>query len=525
MYNQYYEGGSIMKKRVVIIGAGPAGLSCAYNLLKKNNDVLVTVIEEDSQVGGISKTINYKNNRLDIGGHRFFTKNSEVEKLWFDILPLQGKPARDDLILGTSREYTLDGVDPEVEDEVMLIRNRVSRIFYNKSFFDYPVNLNLKTIRNMGFSTTCSCAASYIKASLFKLDETSLENFYINRFGWKLYSMFFEGYTEKVWGRLPAEIDASWGSQRVKGISIRKVIGDYMHRLFKISDKKKEISLIEEFYYPKYGPGQFYELLADEIVKMGGVIITNSRVVKINNTVDEVHSISYMKDNKKYDLLCDVLVSSMPLKDLIKEMNGVPKEIKKISNNLPYRDFVTVGVLIPKLDLLNNKKNKTIHGGISDNWIYVQDTNVKVGRIQIFNNWSPYMVENPIDTVWLGMEYFCNENDEFWNKSDSELKILAVGELKKIGFCSEKALDSVVIKVKKAYPAYFDTYNRIGDVRSYLDGFSNLYCIGRNGTHSYNNMDHSIYSGMVCADMIINQDKEFSKLWNINIDKSYQEEK
>lgn len=525
MYNQYYEGGSLMKKNVVIIGAGPAGLACAYNLLKKSNDVLVTIIEEDSQVGGISKTVNYKNNRLDIGGHRFFTKNGEVEKLWFDILARQGRPAYDDLILKTDKEYFLNGADPEKEDKVMLIRNRVSRIFYNNNFFDYPVNLNFKTIRNMGLSTTCSCGVSYIKSSFFKLEETNLENFYINRFGRKLYSMFFEGYTEKVWGRVPAEIDASWGSQRVKGISIRKVIGDYMHRLFKIKDKKKEISLIESFYYPKYGPGQFYELLATEIEKMGGVIITNSRVVKVNNVGNKIEGISYMRENKKCDLLCDVLVSSMPVKDLIREMNKVPKKIKEISDNLPYRDFVTVGVLIPKLDLTNTSKAKTIHGGISDNWIYVQDTSVKVGRIQIFNNWSPYMVNDPVNTVWLGMEYFCHENDEFWKKKDSELKELARKELKKIGFCSEKILDSVVIKVKKAYPAYFDTYNRIGEIRTYLGGFNNLYCIGRNGTHSYNNMDHSIYSGMVCADMIINKDRDFSKLWKLNVDKSYQEEK
>ena len=511
-------------KKVVIIGAGPAGLSCAYRLLKNNKKIDVTIIEEDTQVGGISKTVNYKGNRMDVGGHRFFTKNEEVKKLWLDILPLQGKPSYDDIILNTVKEFSEGGPDPEKEDEVMLVRGRVSRIFYNRKFFDYPINLNFKTIKNMGFGTTIISGFSYIKSSCFKLEEVNLENFYINRFGKKLYSMFFKEYTTKLWGRTPSEIDSSWGSQRVKGISIRKVLIDYFMRLFKLENKNKETSLIESFLYPKYGPGEFYEVLASKIEEMGGKIILNSKVVEIENDTKTIKKVKYICCEQATSLKCDYLVSSMPMKDLVEGMKNIPKNIRKISNDLPYRDFVTIGVLVPKL-AFNDREAKTIHGGINDNWIYVQDPSVTMGRIQIFNNWSPYMVKKPVDTIWMGLEYFCSEGDDFWNKSDEELKELASLELKKMKMIDCDIMDSCVIRVKKAYPAYFDSYKDIGVLRKHLNKYKNLYCIGRNGTHSYNNMDHSILSGFICADMIKDDDHDLNKLWNVNVDKSYQEEK
>ena len=510
--------------KVIIIGAGPAGLSCAYNILKKNKKVDLTIIEESDSIGGISKTVNHNGNRMDLGGHRFFTKNKEVEKLWFDIMPLQGYPAYDDKILGTNKKFP-GKKNPEKEDNVMLVRNRISRIFYKKKFFDYPISLNAKTIRNMGFVTTMRCGFSYIYASIFKKEESNLENFYINRFGNELYKMFFKGYTTKLWGRTPSEIDSSWGSQRVKGISIRKVIVDYYKRLFHIKDKHKETSLIESFYYPKFGPGELYEEMAKKIEKMGGKILLNSKVIKINKTNNNIESVTYETNKKKTTISCDKLVSSMPIKDLLSSMNSVPKEIVKISNDLPYRDFVTIGVLVPNLDLKNETNVKTIHGNIPDNWIYIQDDSVKMGRIQIFNNWSSYMVKDPVNTMWMGLEFFCSEGDSFWNMKDENLVKLAKRELKKMGFYDGKILDSKVIRVKKAYPAYFDSYDRIGEVREYIDTLDNLYCIGRNGTHSYNNMDHSILSGMICADLILKNSHDLEKLWNVNVDKSYHEEK
>lgn len=509
---------------VIIIGAGPAGLTCAYSLLKKNKKINVTILEESDSIGGISKTVNHNGNRMDIGGHRFFTKNKDVEKLWFDIMPLQGYPAYDDKILGTKKDL-IGKKNPEKEDNVMLIRNRISRIFYKHKFFDYPVSLNAKTIRNMGCITTMKCGFSYIHASIFKKEESNLENFYINRFGKELYGMFFKGYTTKLWGRTPSEIDSSWGSQRVKGISIRKVISDYYKRLFHIKDKNKETSLIESFYYPKYGPGQLYEEMAKKIESMGGKILLNSRVVKIKKNKNTITDVTYENNKKKYTISGDKIVSSMPIKDLINSMNSVSKDITTISNDLPYRDFVTIGVLVPKLDLVNETNVKTIHGNIPDNWIYIQDTSVNMGRIQIFNNWSCYMVKDPVNTMWIGLEYFCSEGDSFWNKSDEALVKLAKKELKVAGFYDGKILDSKVIKVKKAYPAYFDSYKDIDKVREYINNIDNLYCIGRNGTHSYNNMDHSILSGMICSDLILNNSHDLDKLWNVNVDKSYQEEK
>ena len=509
---------------IVIIGAGPSGLACAYNLLKNNKKINVTILEECDSIGGISKTVNHNGNRMDIGGHRFFTKNKEVEKLWFEVMPLQGYPAYDDKILGTKKVF-IGKKNPEKEDNVMLIRNRVSRIFYKHKFFDYPISLNSKTIKNMGCITTMKCGFSYIYASMFKKEESNLENFYINRFGKELYEMFFKGYTTKLWGRTPSEIDSSWGSQRVKGISIRKVISDYYKRLFHIKDKNKETSLIESFYYPKYGPGQLYEEMAKKIESMGGKILLNSKVIKIKKNKNTISEVTYENNKKKYTISGDKIVSSMPVKDLINSMNGVSKDITTISNDLPYRDFVTIGVLVPKLDLKNETNVKTIHGNIPDNWIYIQDTSVNMGRIQIFNNWSCYMVKDPVNTMWIGLEYFCSEGDSFWNKSDEDLVKLAKKELKLTGFYNGEILDSKVIKVRKAYPAYLDGYKDIDKVREYIDNIDNLYCIGRNGTHSYNNMDHSILSGMICSDLILNNSHDLNKLWNVNVDNSYQEEK
>lgn len=518
----YTKYGEVMD--IIIIGAGPAGLATAYQLLKQNKKLKVTILEESDSVGGISKTVRHNGNRMDLGGHRFFTKNEDVEKLWFKIMPLQGHPAYDDKILGTNKKFT-GKKDPEKDDNVMLVRNRISRIFYKHKFFDYPVSLNAKTIKNMGFITTMKCGFSYIHASIFKKEESNLENFYINRFGNELYNMFFKGYTTKLWGRTPSEIDSSWGSQRVKGISIRKVLIDYYKRLFHIKNKNKETSLIESFYYPKYGPGELYEEMAKQIEKMGGKILLNSKVIKIKKSKDNIESVTYENNKKKVTVTCDKLVSSMPVKDLINDMNSVPKHISKISNDLPYRDFITIGVLVPKLDLKNETNIKTIHNNIPDNWIYIQDTTVKMGRIQIFNNWSSYMVKDPINTIWIGLEYFCSEGDAFWNLKDEDLVKLAKRELKKMGFYDGKLLDSKVVKVKKAYPAYFDSYDYIGEVREYINGINNLYCVGRNGTHSYNNMDHSILSGMICADLILKNSHDLDKLWNVNVDKSYHEEK
>lgn len=515
-------------KNVVIIGAGPAGLTAAYELLKQTKDCTVTILEESDAIGGISRTVKYNGNRMDIGGHRFFSKDERVMNWWTNLVPIQGAPSYDDKKLGREKSLSQTGPDPEKEDRVMLKRHRVSRIYYLKKFFDYPVTLKMQTLINMGFLRTLKAGVSYIKAMLFKKKEDCLENFYINRFGRVLYSMFFEGYTEKLWGRHPREISADWGSQRVKGLSIVAVIKDMFSKIFPNKNRKVETSLIEEFIYPKYGPGQLWEIAASEIENMGGVIIKNASVTKINTEDSKVTSLIYIKDGKEEKIEGDVFISSMPLKDLAEGMgDAIPQEELAIAKGLPYRDFVTVGILTKKLNLVNKTDIKTLNNIVPDCWIYVQDTGVKLGRIQIFNNWSPYMVEKPDDTVWIGLEYFCNEGDDFWNLSDDDAIKMASKELVKMGVLSStsEVMDAHRERVKKAYPAYFDTYNDIDKLIAFLDKFSNLYCVGRNGQHRYNNMDHSMVTAFEAVNNIITGKKDKNNIWNVNTEKEYHEEK
>lgn len=514
-------------KKVVIIGAGPAGLTAGFELLKKSKDYQVTILEESETIGGISRTVRYNGNRMDIGGHRFFSKDPEVTRWWNNLMPLQGAPSLDDIKTGRLPELNPNGPNPEKENIVMLKRRRISRIYYKRKFFDYPVKMNLNTIINMGLFTTMQAGFSYIFAILRKLPETSLENFYINRFGRKLYSMFFEGYTEKLWGRHPRDISADWGAQRVKGLSIVAIIKDIFGKILFIKPKHVETSLIEEFCYPKYGPGQLWETAASEFEKIGGIIIKNAKATKFKTKKNEFKEVIYRKDGKEFSLPADIVISSMPLKDLAAGIDAIPSKIERIARGLPYRDFVTLGLLLKKLNLKNKTKIKTLNNIVPDCWIYVQDTGVKLGRIQIFNNWSPYLVAKPEETVWIGLEYFCSENDKYWNMSPAEWKTMGVNELLKMGvIANEKdVLDSHLERVKKAYPAYFDTYKDIDKLREYLNSFENLYCVGRNGQHRYNNMDHSMATSFAAVKHILGEIPDKAAIWQVNTEKSYHETK
>ncbi len=515
-------------KNVVIIGAGPAGLTAAHELLSRSKDHKVTILEESDRIGGISQTVRYKGNRMDIGGHRFFSKDDRVTKWWYSILPPQGAPSKDDIILGRKREFASGGgtLDPEKNDNVMLKRTRVSRIYYDGKFFDYPVTMKWETIKNMGFFTTMKAGFSYLGATAKKLPEDSLENFYINRFGKVLYSMFFEGYTEKLWGRHPKYISADWGSQRVKGLSIKAVIKDMFGKIFGGNNRKVETSLIEEFVYPKFGPGQLWETVRDRAVEMGAEVKMNCPVVKINEADGKITGVEYIENGERKTIECDVLISSMPVKDLLNAFTKPEPEMKKIANGLPYRDFITVGLLVDKLKLENKTNIKTVNNIVPDCWIYVQDTSVKLGRIQIFNNWSPYMVEDFENKVWIGLEYFCDEGDKYWNMSDEDFIEFAKGELEKIGVIDRKdVLDAHRERIKKAYPAYFDTYDQMDELIEYLNGFENLYCVGRNGQHRYNNMDHSMVTSFETVDAILEHKTDKSPIWNVNTEEEYHESK
>jgi protoporphyrinogen oxidase len=513
-------------KKVVIIGAGPAGLTAAYELLTKS-DVKPIVLETEAFVGGISRTVEYKGNRMDIGGHRFFTKSEEVNKLWETFMPIQGEPSIDDKILGNKKNFKAGGPDPEKTDDVMLLRHRVSRIYFLKKFFDYPISLKPRTFINMGFARTMKCGFGYLHSTVHKRPETSLENFYINRFGKPLYQLFFEDYTTKLWGVPPSQLSADWGAQRVKGLSLGKTVWAAITKPFKKNKNKVETSLIDQFEYPKKGPGQLYTKMAEEIVRLGGTILYQSEVSEIVRDGTNRITALVTKDGKRYD--CDAVFSSMPIKDLFMALgkDGVPEEAYHAAVNLPYRDFITVGLLLDKLTIKNKTKIKTLNNIIPDNWIYVQERTVRMGRIQVFNNWSPYMVSDPLHKVWIGLEYFCSEGDKMWIASDKDFIDYAVDELVSMGIIGSKkdVLDSVRIKVKKAYPAYFGTYDEFPKIREYLDTIPNLYCIGRNGQHRYNNMDHSMMTAMVAVDDYLKGTADKTNLWNVNTEKSYHETK
>ena len=515
--------------KVVIIGAGPAGLTAAYELLARQAGYEVVVLEKSSDIGGISKTVEHHGNRMDIGGHRFFSKDQRVMDWWQDIMPLQGAPSLDDLILERELPFAEGGPDPQQEDRVMLLRNRVSRIYYQGHFFEYPVSLKWKTLKAMGFFTTMQVGFSYLFSVFHKLPETSLENFYINSFGRKLYSMFFESYTEKLWGRHPSVISAEWGAQRTKGLSIRGVLNDMLKKLFLSKEKRQksvQTSLIEEFRYPKFGPGQLWETVAEEITKAGGELRMNCGVTAVETDGNRIVAVRFMQDGQEIRLEGDAFFSSMPIKDLVSGMHDVPADIHNLAAALPYRDFVTVGLLVNRLNLQNETHLKTLGNIIPDCWIYVQDRDVKMGRVQIFNNWSPYMVKDPEHTVWVGLEYFCDEGDDFWSMETEDCIAFALDELVKIGMLKDRTevLDSHRERVQKAYPAYFDSYEHMDRIIAYLNRFDNLFCIGRNGQHHYNNMDHSMATAFEAVQTLTEGHADKQNIWNVNTEKAYHEE-
>lgn len=478
-------------KKAVIIGAGPAGMTAAYHLLKKNTDVVPVVIEAENFVGGIARTLNYNGNRMDIGGHRFFTKNDEIMSLWQEIMA----------------------------DE-MLERNRISRILYRRKFFNYPISMSIQTFCNLGLISVLQIGMGYIWSTIHKRDEKTLADFMINRFGYPLYLTFFKDYTHKVWGRYPENIDANWGKQRIKGLSLKKAIMDNLRKVLgKKNSANTETSLIDKFSYPAYGPGEMWERMAEYIKNNGGEMLMNTTVIKINcDNQNNVISVTVNDGQKEYDIECDSLISSMAIKDLFNALNEVNAEAGKLAIKLPYRDFITVGVLI-KRDSLNSAVDIS-----KDTWIYVQEADVKMGRIQIFNNWSPYLVKNSEENLWLGLEYFCNEGDEMWNMSDDAFTEMALGELYKLRIVDRgSVIDNTCCHVKKAYPAYFDTYKDFPVIREYLDKIPNLYCIGRNGQHRYNNMDHSMLTAIKAVECILGNNVSKNDIWNVNTENEYHE--
>ena len=521
------------QKIAVIAGAGPAGLTVAYELLRQT-DIQPIVCEKTGAIGGISQTVEHHGNRMDIGGHRFFSKSDQVMNWWQQVMPLQAKPSKDDILLNeTEKAFAKEGPDPEKEDRTMLLRRRVSRIFFLRKFFDYPISMKKETFLNMGFVRMMRAGFGYLWACVHKLPETSLENFYINRFGRPLYEMFFEDYTTKVWGVHPSKLGADWGSQRVKGLSIIAVLKDMWKKNFGKKDNTEvETSLIEQFIYPKYGPGQLWETVAKDIEQMGGEIRLNAAVsgVKVTGEGLQVTGVEITKaDGTKETIKCDYFLSTMPIKDLVPALQGieVPEEVKTIAESLPYRDFITVGLLVNKMKIKNETKLKTYAERVPDTWIYIQERDVKIGRLQVFNNWSPYLVKDYEHTMWIGLEYFCTEGDALWNMNSKDFIEMAKDELAKIDIIDkEDVLDACHVKIQKAYPAYYGSYYQLDTVRQFLDTIPNLFCLGRNGQHRYNNMDHSMMTAFETVAHIQRGDiADKRDIWNVNTETEYHESK
>lgn len=483
-----------MEKTVLILGAGAAGLTTAYEILQANPEIKVVVIDKNENVGGLCRSVCYKNNYIDAGGHRYFTKFERVKKWWLQFLPL-----------GDGQKF----------EDVMLKRPRFSRIYYLRKFFDYPVTLNFNTIWGLGFWRMTKITLSYFKAKIKPIKpEKTAEDFLINTFGKVLYETFFKNYTEKLWGISCKEISPEWGRERIRGIHFWETVFSLIKGPFVKKIKKEDV-----FLYPKYGPGQLWEKVAGEIIKKGGEIYLSSEVTALNLKDNKITEVEVKTAGKTTKFSADLVVSSLAIKDLFAMMNGASADIKEIALGLPYRNFRTAAILLDKLKVKNNTKVATRNNLLPDTWIYIQESDVKMGRMQIYNNWSPFMQVNP-DKAWIAFEYFTSDTDELWTMSDEEFENLAVSEGEKIGIIDKKYVSGVSsVKLEKAYPAYFGTYDRFEKVKKYTDSIENLYLIGRTGMHKYINIDHAVLSGMEAAKNIVSGVKDKENIWNIDTSK------
>ncbi len=493
-------------KKVLIIGAGPAGITAGYELMKRTGQYDVTILEEASQVGGISKTVRHKGFRMDLGGHCFRTQNEVISDWWKDILPQQGAPALDEVKCQRMATLQEGGPDPEQEDDVLLVRNRVAHVLYQDKFFDYPIRMNVNTLRNMGIGSSIKAGIDFVGNSVSRKREVNLEHYYLNRFGKQLYKVFFEDYIEKLWGKHPSQIDTHVGIQYIKGQSVATVIRE--------NDKNIDDPA---FYYPKLGAGQMWECAARKFEEMGGVIHTNCTVLKLNRENSKVKSLTCVMDGEPIEVETDIVISTMPIKDLINSMADVPANIIDIASHLCYRDMVLVSLLVPKLNINVDAASKTLGNIIPDTWIYIQDKRRKLARVQVYNNWSPYLVEDPENTVWIGCEFYCEEGDDDWNRSEEEWVRFAKQEMSFLHLISSSTpvFESHRECVKKAYPSYFGSYDRFDDVVKYLDNVRNLYCIGRNGQHKCHDMSYAMMTAFAAVKNIVYNVDSRANIWDV----------
>jgi protoporphyrinogen oxidase len=473
-------GGTIRPSApVVVIGAGPAGLTAAYKLSQAR--IPSIVLEMDHTVGGISRTVHHRGYHFDIGGHRFYTKVDAVERMWHEVL-----------------------------SDNLLLRSRLSRIYYNKKFFYYPLRA-MNALFGLGVWNSTLIFLSYVKAHLFPVEERTFEDWVTNRFGERLYKTFFKTYTEKVWGIPCNQISADWAAQRIKGLSLLTALKNALLKQEKSSKGNVVKTLIDSFLYPKRGPGMMWETVADTVQKNGCQLRMGRSVERIRWRGDRIVSVDTAGDGGAETHGGSHFISSMPLAELVQKLDPAPPpEVLKAASMLKYRDFLTVALVVNKADLF------------PDNWIYIHDPSVKVGRIQNFKNWSPYMVPDPSKTC-IGLEYFCFEGDGLWNTPDDALVELGKNEMQALGLVQAADVqDGAVVRMPKAYPVYDEIYaEAVAGIRSFLDTIDNLYPVGRNGMHKYNNQDHSMLTAMLAVENIRGAHHD---VWSVNVDQEYSEE-
>lgn len=497
------------KQKVLIIGAGPAGLAAAYKLLKDSNKYDVTILEKEKEIGGLCKTISFKNKLLDYGVHFYrISEYKEFNDIVYNLIPIEDNDSINNNLIS---KYVIKGENQFNTDNIMLINSATSNIYFNNKFYAYPIKINLDTIKKMGIINLFKIGFSYLKVLIHKKEETNLENYYINRYGKKFYEMFFLEYTKKVCGVDPKDIHIDWGKQRIRETSLLNILKE---KIFKKRNIDNEPSLIEEYYYPKYGCGEVYKNLSKEIEKLGGKIITNSNLKSVELENNEIKEVCYTKDKNLKTIKPDYLVNSAPMKEFIKTIKDKDedKSITKLIRDLPFRDLILVNLVFSKKELMKLENYKLLK---DNSWVFIQDPNIRFGRIKLANVWSSYMLgEDSKDKVVMTLEYCCDSRDPFSKLKNNDLLKEAKKELKILKlFPRGGILEFKIDKIKNAYPAYYGSYNNRGDIINYLDKYRNIYFVGRAGQHQYIDMDKAMITGLSAAKSIIEGDNDKKGVW------------